>query len=449
MRPTCIDLFAGCGGMSLGLHAAGFCGIMGIEAHEHAFASYKHNLIDTGYVGAAWPDWLPIGPTNVVALSTDYAIALRRLRGTIDLVAGGPPCQGFSTNGRRDPDDPRSRMVEAYLDIVEAVRPRLVLLENVRGFVSMPHVSGVTYEQATRARLHHLGYETWGDVFTASDWGVPQRRPRYICIAAQRGSLPGINPLERLRTARRAFLAARGLDPTQTSVGAALSDLSLPASNNPDPDHGSRGFMAVKRNDGDDLTAYQRLMRAGSAGQPSDRRVARHNAVTTQRMQRILETCTPGRSISPRDRARLGIGKRSTTPLSATQPSPTVTTLPDDLIHYAQPRTMSVRELARLQSFPDWFEFQGPYTTGGDRRREGCPRYTQVGNAVPPLLAEALGETLVGLLTDYQEPHAMNERQLIDEVGSKPREVADGDGIPARPDDLPSAILSRHLQRVS
>ena len=119
-------------------------------------------------------------------------------------------------------------------------------------------------------------------------------------------------------------------------------------------------------------------------------------------MRAILETCPRGTSLRPSDRERLGIGKRSTTPLDGTAPSPTVTTLPDDLVHYCDPRAMSVREHARLQSFPDWFSFRGPYTAGGPGRRVACPRYTQVGNAVPPLLAEAIGETLASLLIDQE-----------------------------------------------
>jgi DNA (cytosine-5)-methyltransferase 1 len=86
--------------------------------------------------------------------------------------------------------------------------------------------------------------------------------------------------------------------------------------------------------------------------------------------------------------------------LAPNQIAPTITTNPDDLIHYSEPRTLTVREVARLQSFPDWFEFKGRYTTGGLRRREDCPRYTQVGNAVPPLLAEAIGGFLINMLKE-------------------------------------------------
>ena len=403
MGLTSIDLYAGCGGLSLGLHAAGFECLMAIESHPHAFETYKTNLIDKGLVGASWPTWLDVGPTNAVALASSHADELTALRGQVDLIAGGPPCQGFTTNGRRDPDDPRSLMVGTYLEIVALVQPKLVVLENVRGFVSMPHANGETYSEAVIRRLGELDYDAWDDVVLASDWGVPQRRPRYVCIAARKGSLPGADPFERLRTARRSFLSSRGLWPGPTTAWDALSDFALEGrSPAPDPEWGEQGFKAVERRAVKSPSAYQRLMCDGMKDQPTDRRIARHAPSTVTRMRAILNTCDRGTSLRPSDRQRLGMGKRSITPLDGGAPAPTVSTLPDDLVHYCDPRTMSVREHARLQSFPDWFSFRGPYTSGGLRRRFGCPRYTQVGNAVPPLLAEAIGETLAGLLGDQK-----------------------------------------------
>lgn len=442
MSSTCLDLFAGCGGLSLGLHSAGFRPVAALEAHPDAFATYKHNLLDTGLAGAGWPDWLPVGSHDVVSVVSEHRAGLRELRGTIDLVAGGPPCQGFSTNGRRNPDDPRSKMVEAYLDIVELVRPRLVLLENVRGFVSMPHASGRTYAEAVKDHLRRLGYDVWASVLVASDWGVPQRRPRYFCVAAPIGSLPGIDPIERLRISRREFLSRRHLWPTPTTARQALSDLVWHGDAAvADGDWGHQGFKAVERANGEGLTAFQKLMRVGCEGQPSDRRVARHSARTIARMRFILDSCTRGASVRPSDRARLGIGKRTTTPLDADAPSSTVTTLPDDLIHYSDARTMSVRELARLQSFPDWFSFQGPYTSGGPGRQDACPRYTQVGNAVPPLLAEALGEMLLGLLADQKFPKQTDVAQPREELSPVALEIVNGQrgGTPAT-DDAPSGV---------
>jgi len=425
--PSFIDLFAGCGGLSLGLIRAGFTCRFAIEAHDDAFATYRKNLIDSGVGAHDWPDWLGVQPHDVVAFARDHRSELASLKGRVDLIAGGPPCQGFSTNGRRNPDDPRSTMVEAYLDIVELVRPTLVLIENVRGFTSMPHASGGTYSDAVKRRLADLGYDAWADVLIASDFGVPQRRPRYICIAAPKGSLPGIDPIVRLRTARRRFLESKRLEDRQITSSEALSDLALngrvPA---PDPEWGNRGFGSVTRHDLVELSEYQKLMREGSDRQPSDRRIPRHSEATFKKMKSILETCVPGKNITPADRKRLGIGKRSTTPLDANSPAPTVTTLPDDFIHYLDARTMSVRELARLQSFPDWFEFQGPYTSGGARRQFACPRYTQVGNAVPPLLAEAIGVTLLGLLHDQKLPKGIDIPMMGEKLGSISLEVVTG-----------------------
>jgi DNA (cytosine-5)-methyltransferase 1 len=91
------------------------------------------------------------------------------------------------------------------------------------------------------------------------------------------------------------------------------------------------------------------------------------------------------------DRANFKLRKQRVYPMSASAPAPTVTTLPDDILHFCDPRILTVRECARIQSFPDWFVFKGKYTTGGNLRTKECPRYTQVGNAVPPLLGLAIG----------------------------------------------------------
>jgi DNA (cytosine-5)-methyltransferase 1 len=107
------------------------------------------------------------------------------------------------------------------------------------------------------------------------------------------------------------------------------------------------------------------------------------------------------------DRKRLGLKKKCVVPLDPEQPSHTLTSLPDDLVHYSEPRILSVREYARLQTFPDWYVFKGKYTTGGSKRVRECPRYTQVANAVPPFLAEVLGRLLAGVAAEVLDarPH--------------------------------------------
>ena len=411
---VCIDLFSGCGGLSLGLGAAGFSTLFGVEAHDDAFATYAFNLLNKKKSCHRWPDWLEKRAWHAEVLLSEHERNLAELEGKIDLIAGGPPCQGFTMNGLRRPDDPRSQMVDVYLEYVRVIKPRLVLLENVQGFRSMKHRTGGTYSEYVATELDRLGYQTWSSVIRAADWGVPQRRPRFILIAAQKGSLPGIDPLERLRVARKAFMKARGLGDGPTSARDAISDLETVGHNLPlDGEWGHQGFFRLLRNAKAE-SAYQKLMRRGSSQQPSDLRLPRHRETSIQRMREVLETCERGVCLRPEDRKRLSIRKRSTTPLDPDAPAPTISTLPDDFIHYSQPRSMTVREHARFQSFPDWFEFKGPYTSGGKQRRDACPRFTQVGNAVPPLLAEALGEMLLGLLSVNAADDVSHLREITD-----------------------------------
>lgn len=416
-----IDLFAGCGGLSLGLQRAGWTLRFAVEAHPDAFATYKHNLLRGEDGSVKWPDWLPREPHDIVELLADHALSLAGLAGQVDLIAGGPPCQGFSTNGRRNKHDPRNLMVKSYLEFVGLVQPKIVLIENVRGFTSMPHGDGETFSDFVAGELDQLGYDTWRSLLYASEWGVPQRRPRFFLVAVRKGLVAGVDPFQRLRTFRRSFLEARGL-PSERPVTAAeaLGDLATSGQAlEPDPAFGRLGFRRLAYNEPAEMCAYVARAREGAGGCPDDMRLPQHSPAVVARFASILATCERGRSISPHDRQRLGIKKRSTTPMSADMPSPTVTTLPDDMIHYAEPRILTVREHARLQSFPDWFSFRGPYTSGGARRRTACPRYTQVGNAVPPLLAEAIGEMLGGLLT----PLPLQDRAKRENVGKVARKV--------------------------
>lgn len=419
-----IDLFSGCGGLSLGLRRAGWKSRFAIEAHADAFETYRSNLLNRNVDREEWPTWLPQQAWPAEEVITRFSDELASLRGDIDLIAGGPPCQGFSMNGLRRPDDPRSQMVDVYLQYVEILRPRLILLENVVGFRSMKHRTGGTYSDYVSRRLAAIGYNTWADILRASDWGVPQRRPRFVLVAALDGTLPGIDPIQRLRVARKSFLAKRGLGPDHTSAADAISDLDE-GDHDPDLDveWGHRGFKTLRRASAAQ-SPYQMLMREHAPLQPSDLRLPRHSATATERMKDILANCERGVCLRPTDRERLGIKKRSTTPLDPKAPSPTISTLPDDFIHYARPRAMTVREHARLQSFPDWFAFRGPYTTGGTRRKDACPRFTQVGNAVPPLLAEALGEMLGSLLAVQNHDEIRNFAERVDLRGKLTSDVS-------------------------
>ena len=128
-----IDLFAGCGGLSLGLINAGWTGLFAVEKTPDAFKTLKHNLCDK-VAGYDWPGWLPRQEMTTSDLLNKHADHIRNLRGKVDLIAGGPPCQGFSFAGRRDHADPRNRLTEEYIQLVDIIRPKYLLLENVKGF---------------------------------------------------------------------------------------------------------------------------------------------------------------------------------------------------------------------------------------------------------------------------------------------------------------------------
>ena len=130
---TVIDLFAGCGGLSLGLYQSGWDGLFAIEKNSFAFATLKANLIDNKN-HFNWPDWLPQTPHDINEILKKYSSQLKGLRGTVDLVAGGPPCQGFSMAGKRVEEDIRNNLVFSYIKFIKLVRPKMILFENVKGF---------------------------------------------------------------------------------------------------------------------------------------------------------------------------------------------------------------------------------------------------------------------------------------------------------------------------
>ena len=112
----------------------------------------------------------------------------------------------------------------------------------------------------------------------------------------------------------------------------------------------------------------------------------------------LLNNAPRGKRITPKDNLVENLKRRGVTVLDANGQAPTITSIPDELVHYEEPRILTVREHARIQSFPDWYEFKGKYTSGGKRRKMEVPRYTQVGNAVPPLFAEQIGIALMEVL---------------------------------------------------
>lgn len=410
--PVFIDLFAGCGGLSLGLLQAGWKGLFAIERSPDAFSTLHHNLVDNSRFNYAWPDWLPKTEHDIEVFLESYANQLSRLEGKVDLIAGGPPCQGFSPAGKRDPNDPRNRLAERYIEVVSLVKPKFLLIENVRGFNSpfnkaAPGGTAQPYSEVVKERLEALGYDVSYDVVRSADFGVPQLRPRFILIAIRKDLGITCNPIVDFKSSRSRFLESKGLPTSKpVTVRQAICDLEVTGKPLiPATDSAVKGFMQIDYNAVSVKTsAFTRLMRqgCGSGYMPNCLRLPRHKPEIVERFAAILRECRRGISLSLEDRQRYDVKKHAITPLDPDKPSATVTTLPDDILHYSEPRILTVREMARIQSFPDWFVFKGPYTTGGKRRKVTCPRYTQVGNAVPPLLASALGATLKSYLADFR-----------------------------------------------
>jgi len=427
-----IDLFSGCGGLSLGLSLSGAQGLFAIERDSMAFRTFKANLVDRQLPGTRifdWPQWLerrahPID--ELLATHSDQLLAMKGLE--IELIAGGPPCQGFSFAGRRNADDPRNQLFRRYLEVVRLVKPTAVLLENVPG-MAVPHgtrnlrvgtsalARDGSYFAALKEELGSMGYDVEGRFLDASSFGVPQRRTRLIVLGALRERMPPSMEepakefFNRLEAEREGFVRSLCLE-LPVSAEDAIGDLSILGKDGrwmglrecEDPES-PRGFLQLNYDGRRARSAYQMMMHAGVDSVDMDSmRLARHNDAVRFRFREIIETCRQGVRMSDSDRDSFKLRKHRIYPMSAADPAPTVTTLPDDILHFRDPRILTVREYARLQSFPDWFIFKGKYTTGGDRRKRECPRYTQAGNAVPPLLAMAIGRTLAGWLSDYSVP---------------------------------------------
>jgi DNA (cytosine-5)-methyltransferase 1 len=405
-----IDLFAGCGGLSLGLHYAGWQSLLAIERDPMAFETIEANFLREGAPYPTlmeWPDGIPRRSQTIEEVLADPRRrgALSAASDDVVLLAGGPPCQGFSVGGIRDGKDARNKLVHAMLDAVDLVRAPLVLVENVEGiarrFRSKPGIyTGSVADEVARA-LQGKGYDAAFTVIDASRFGVPQTRRRVLILGVSeeidqgRGLAHGLPAA--LEFIREDHLASLGL-PTDhpITVGEAIADLDG-ARKVVCPD--SAGFEAGTYKPA--RSAYAKLMRAGipDAAIPDSHRFSKHGERIRKLYEDAHETQLPGRLPKAFLRA-WGTKKDKKVLLDPRQPSSTITTHPDEFIHYARARNITVREMARLQSFPDDFVFRGRYTINGPRRRHDVARCSQVGNAVPPLLARAIGLALAELL-DY------------------------------------------------
>ena len=469
-RFTHVDLFSGCGGLSLGLRQAGFELALAVEKSEMAAETFYHNFVERISDQTHEDIWTRFSchRTSVkkqaekklvvkelaTVLSCPETLAALRLK-EIDLVAGGPPCQGFSLAGRRNPEDPRNGLLWQFLDFVEAVAPKAVVIENVSGLSQdfRKHGKRAPFSRLRRAlQGTGKGYKVQPVLLNAMHYGVPQHRPRIMLLGLRKdiSSRFGFYCEEIWKseydlTGNTHFKERPSLAPMATHFGDevltvkdAISDLNCFGYDG--EDNISEYAMELRC----DLSWMTESMKAQHKGnEPKNHNLRKHTSqietrfrlyqyfrdegistqvlaipkakeLTRECMKNLVSEAIVGVTLPAKSpdgtiiastgpellELVLGHGtrKHSQRPLSWSAPSRTVVSLPDDYVHPEKPRTLTVRELARFQSFPDSFEFRSKETTGSLRRRFEVPQYTQVGNAVPPRLGRAVGEAIMGAL---------------------------------------------------
>ncbi|WP_185212826.1 DNA cytosine methyltransferase [Sphingobacterium mizutaii] len=405
-KNTYIDLFAGCGGLSLGLfNSKMWKAQFAIEKSTDAFATLQYNLIDQ-HNHFEWPTWLPKRNHDINDIIDNYAENLRSLRGKIDLVAGGPPCQGFSTAGRRIEKDTRNKLIESYVKFIRLVQPKMIFFENVKGFTQKfdkNKIIGRVYSEYVKKSLRRssqkeefTGYEVYGQLIDFSEFGIPQKRTRFILVGIRKDLNLSYKPkdfFDLLVSNKNKFAEIKRIK-ISNNLEDAISDLLRKEEINcPD----SKGFKSGLYNK--PSSSYQKLLRNSySEIIPDSHRFANHNEKTIEKFEFLLKYAEKGKSLSQEIKEKYNLKKRTIIPLDSLKPTPTITTLPDDYIHYNEPRILTVREYARIQSFDDWYKFRNKYTTGGERRTREVPRYSQIGNAIPPLFGEQAGIILSNIL---------------------------------------------------
>ncbi len=395
-----IDLFSGCGGLALGLHKAGIHGIFAVEKNDDAFKTLQHNMMDLRN-HFFWPQWLPQAAIDINVLLEKYEECLLEFQGKVDLLTGGPPCQGFSLAGRRNRTDRRNKLVHSYIKMVEIIQPTFILLENVKGF-TIPFYTKTgrkkLYSNAVVKKLQELGYQIEYRLLDFSNYGVPQHRTRFVLFGVRKkDNLKkdfAKNFFKKLEELKKDFLNERKLN-VPVSVKDALGDLLYANGTQPSKEFPKFRFGLYS----EPQTAYQKLMRSVPLPNevPDSHRFANHSVTIQKRFFWAIEH----NATSAEYKKHFDLKKSSTKHLAESEPTPTLTTLPDDYIHYSEPRILTVREYARIQSFSDDYIFLGKYTTGGKRRTSEVPRYSQIGNAIPPLFGELAGIALQEMLYAY------------------------------------------------
>lgn len=429
--PYAIDLFCGAGGCSEGLIQAGFHILFSSDISDMVEVTYTNRHTQLGLIQGknTWFQRADIRNLTGAEIKQHIA-ALEIFQGKdipeIDLMIGGPSCQGFSRAGRRDKSDPRNMLFGEYVRVINEIRPKYIVLENVEGFVDMQFmgykgITGIEYPDGSvtpailQSELKEIGYNTLPPkILNAADFGVPQRRNRIIFIGYRDGLTPPQYPEPTVTPDKQLTL----LD----AIGDLITDPII--RNKVNPTHRQYQLDSINGRtptvDGSPIPAKNttnleqsrqtdvvrerfELFMPGETGTLLKKRIS-EKGIDLSSKPALVSLCATAFCKSPEEVIALFKEKRANADQidvlltkknirqrwSPDSPSATIVTIADDYISPWEPRTFSVREMARCQSFDDSFEFLGKRTTGGLLRRVEVPQYTQVGNAVPPLLARAV-----------------------------------------------------------
>lgn len=523
-----VELFSGCGGLSLGLESAGFNRLLANEISPMAAETFAYNLVkgarkrehqldpsnpkswkysfsflnsppefEEGKVCEKdYRNWnlhvasvsgisdtaksvLTSGatPNLIVGNASQLADELQKLRRRggsslwegfkdVDILAGGPPCQSFSMAGKRQKDHPRNKLFLSFVKVASALRPKVVLFENVLGITRQfreGEKEWHPWHEVCRA-FRSEGFIPIPSLVNAEGFGVPQSRPRFIMIALREDIAKKILISRGADSLSKAIVLGmtrydeksddqslifrhetndlwndwpEPLFPSpviaseRVSVGDAIGDLVGPGDGEP-----YRQGKFSKTLD----EKFKRPVGVQVARKIANHSLRRHGARTTARFRLLRALAAKGfRAKSMTDVLKrrvevirllkgvelylsdgsggfkavvsvataedvghlideLSSAKHAQRCLDPNNAAPAQLSIPDDCIHWERDRVLTIREMARLQSFPDWFEFRSKETTGGSSRAYEVPQYTQVGNAVPPLLARSFGDSIKAVL---------------------------------------------------
>jgi len=356
-KPFAIDLFCGAGGLSIGLKAAGFRIVSAVDYDSNVCLTYSQNHKRTKIISE-----------DISKLEADDVLhQINQTKNDIALIAGGPPCQGFSmANGQtRTRDNPKNRMVNYFVRFVAKIKPPLFLMENVLGFRS---IAGGRVAKNLRTKFSKLGYKTKLVTLDAAHYGVPQHRLRVFLIGSRNGKKFQEPTIKYGVGDRKSFITVKD---------ALLGDLPrlIP------PGHNICEYA------GPPVTIYQSKIR-GRNNQLYNH-IATRNNKTVRKRKSLVPIGGNWRDV-PKEFCDIKVQYSATYKrLNPNEPSITVSNFRKSmLIHPYANRGLSVREAARLQSFPDSYVFHGGISS----------MQQQVGDAVPPLLAKAVGKQLMAML---------------------------------------------------